>query len=284
MLKEKWILTRTLHMGFCKETFEKGAILELHENEFGNQFIMIGARRFEKTQDLEILKRQTEKYPNDPWIIDYEENFEDQVEEESPKTICLEEDNSAPIKLRHKADTRKHMKIVQSDVDLMENEIDISHTKNTKIQANKKAKEEDLRAARQMNVVVGQENISQDLPIEPRQEMKIVNGDEEFGMAGNAYSSLNAGMVSSKTAKEVAKMREEAFNGSGNSQGVETLKNVVKATKKVVPVTKAKKVESKVKRGRPTKEKNSEAIAEQKGKRAAYQREYRARKKAEKDG
>ena len=76
-VNEKWILTvKELHLGHCKETFRAGAVIELDEP---NGRLIIDGRRFNDTRDLDVLKRQAERYPDNPWVVPYSKEMRDEV-------------------------------------------------------------------------------------------------------------------------------------------------------------------------------------------------------------
>ena len=215
MLKEKWVLTRTMHLGFCRETFESGNIIEVHETEIGVLFLKIGGRSFEATQDLMILKKQAAKNPHKPWIVPFNEEA-DSMQEEDIVVQSAPQTAKRPI-AKHKADLRKPMQIVSSDQDLMEHEIDISHTKNTVIQAKKREDEVERKRLRKIEIEQGQTVLGEVETVEGSPSMKIVSGDDEYGLEGSAHS-LNAGQVYTRTASELAEMRNSAADGSGTGR------------------------------------------------------------------
>ena len=65
MSTEKYILAeKELHLGYIKETFHAGAVIEVV-----NGRIVIDGRKFDDVRDLDILKRRAAKFPDKPWIV-----------------------------------------------------------------------------------------------------------------------------------------------------------------------------------------------------------------------
>jgi hypothetical protein len=148
MPNEKFILTppggRELHLGFIKETFRHGAVIE-HDEASGR--LIVDGRRFDDTRDLDLLKKHG-------WVIPYsEENLAE----------VLGEQESSPVPTP-KPKPGEGMEIVQSDEDSHET-IDISHTQVSK--RNQEAKEEARTAAknretdRKMEIIKGDESVEE---------------------------------------------------------------------------------------------------------------------------
>ena len=71
-MSEKFILTRTLHLGFVKDTFRAGAVIE-HDEDRG--VLIIDGRKFDDTRDLDILLRHD-------WIVPYDEEVLEKMPDE----------------------------------------------------------------------------------------------------------------------------------------------------------------------------------------------------------
>lgn len=197
---EKWILTvKELHFGYCKETFRAGAVIELDES---NGRLIIDGRRFNDTRDLDVLKRHSQNFPNNPWVIPYSEEAKAEV---------VEAIRPKPVSQQKILKPDQQMQVIKSDQDLNE-EIDISATKVSKI--NSLAKE----AARAKVKTDGMEIIRGDESVEDRLEslkgktdigsiaerarlkatgsvkMAVVKDDNlGAGFVGKAHMSMNAG-------------------------------------------------------------------------------------------
>jgi hypothetical protein len=65
---EKFILTRSMHLGHLKDTFGRGAVIMYDEDK---RTLNIDGRKFDDIRDIEILKRQAAKRPDAPWIIPF---------------------------------------------------------------------------------------------------------------------------------------------------------------------------------------------------------------------
>lgn len=147
VLNEKWILTvKEINLGYCKETFRAGAVIELDE---ANGRLIIDGRRFNDTRDLDILKRQSDKYPDNPWIIPYSpEARAEIIQAVRPKTISQAK--------QLKPD--QTLQVIKSDEDLSE-EIDISATKVSAVNAAAKQAARDKVKNHGMEIIRGDESV-----------------------------------------------------------------------------------------------------------------------------
>ena len=118
-MSEKFILTvrAGLHLGHIKETFGAGAVIEVDEV---NKRLIVDGRKFDDTRDIDILKRQAVKFPNNPWIVPFSEEMLEEIRGSKPVA-------SPPPKPR----PGEHMQIIKSDSDLTE-PIDIKDTQISK--------------------------------------------------------------------------------------------------------------------------------------------------------
>ena len=147
----KWILTvpKEIHLGFIKETFGRGAVIELDTDR---GMLIIDGRKFEDTRDLELLQRASIKNPDRPWVIPYTDEayqniiggFQDMVAEPAPR----------------KSRPGEGMEIVQDDTS-DHPVIDIRHTQISK---QTEAKKQEARTAAHNREVDG--------------KMEIIRGDE----------------------------------------------------------------------------------------------------------
>lgn len=201
-MSERFILTkRELHLGHIKETFGRGAVIE---HDVDNKRLIIDGRKFEDTRDLDILKRQALKCPDDPWVLPYsEETLQD--------VLGLGSEKALP---ESKKDQKVGgMEVIQSDEDLQDT-IDIRDTQVSK--RNNEAKEEQREAVKNrdktgnMEVIRGDEGVNERLErlkgktdltsiaerarLKEKQKMAVVADDGTCGMNGGSKSSaLNAG-------------------------------------------------------------------------------------------
>ena len=144
---EKWVLTvKELHFGHCKETFRAGAVIELDE---ANGRLIIDGRRFNDTRDLDVLKRQSEKYPNNPWVIP----FTPQVRAEILRGV-----NPPKISQQKQLRPDQQMQVIKSDEDLSE-EIDIRATQVSKVAAAAKAEAKQGIKDHGMEIIRGDESV-----------------------------------------------------------------------------------------------------------------------------
>ena len=145
-MSEKLILTKTLHLGFVKDTFAAGSVIE-HDEE--RDVLTINGRRFDDTRDLDILRRHN-------WIIPYDEDVLAEFLEATPEPV-----------VQKKPRPGDGMEVVRSDEDQMPEPIDIRDTQVSK--RNQEAKEEAREAARnrdkdrKMEVIKGDETVEERL-------------------------------------------------------------------------------------------------------------------------
>jgi hypothetical protein len=207
---ESYILTRSMHLGYLKETFGRGAVINFNPE---TRRLTIDGRSFEDYRDLEILKRQAAKKPHDPWIIQYSE--------EALQDIRGGAEEAAPAVPKRAANS-EGMEIVQSDEDLHET-IDISNTKVSRnnqekrdaqrqkvkdegmeiIQGDETAEERiaRLKEAKDTDIAARAERVR--LMSEKKADMPIVHDDSLGAMGGSKSAALNAGLpVSGKRAEE----------------------------------------------------------------------------------
>jgi hypothetical protein len=217
--KEKWILTaKELHLGHCKDTFRAGAILEY---DVENDRLWVDGRKFDDSRDLDILKRQSAKFPDNPWIVPFS----------AENKQAVAESVIAPVVVVKR--TGAQMQVIKSDQDLSE-DIDIRDTQVSK--ANNAAKQEsrDKVKTEGMEVIRGDESVEERIAnlkgkndinsIAERARLKasgsvkmaIVKDDSlGAGFTGKSSMSMNAGqhLPSRKEADaktEVAKAKADA--------------------------------------------------------------------------
>jgi hypothetical protein len=196
---EKWILTvKEMHLGRCKETFRAGAVIEFDEPR---GLLIIDGRRFTDTRDIDLLKRQAEKNPDNPWVIPYSKEAYDEV---------MQVVRPAKIAQKKILNPDQQMKVISSDEDLNE-EIDIRSTQVSK--TNQAAKEAARNKVREegMPIIRGDESVAERLAslknkndmnsIAERANLKashdfkmaVVRDDSLGNCGGSKTVSLNAG-------------------------------------------------------------------------------------------
>ena len=144
---EKWILTvKELHLGYCKETFRAGAVIELDEP---NGRLIIDGRRFNDTRDLDVLKRQALKFPDNPWVVPYSKEMREAIQSIGTPV------RATPVKALRKD---QQLQVISSDEDLSE-EIDISATKVSKINAAAKEASRQKVKTNGMEIIRGDESV-----------------------------------------------------------------------------------------------------------------------------
>ena len=198
-MSEKWILNRKeLHLGYIKETFRAGAVIELDD---ANHTIIVDGRKFADTRDLDVLKRQAENNPDAPWILPY-----------SKEGVLEVRAAFAPAEApKRKPKPGENMQIVKSDEDLMDNEIDISDTQVSKKNAAAKEAARNKAKTGKLEIIRGDETVEERLAslkgkndISSMSErvrlkasgsakMPVVKDDSLGSVAGSRGAALNAG-------------------------------------------------------------------------------------------
>ncbi len=193
---EKWILNKSMHLGYIKDSFAKGVVIEHFIEE---KSLLIDGRRFNEIRDLTILKRQTGKNPNDPWVLPFSE-----------EAIEVAQATSVPVvKPKPIQNKTEKMNVVKCDDDVM-GQIDISHTQISKIK--KEAADAEVASAKENLEVVRGDESQQERVIRLQEtvpNMPIVK-DDSLGESVSGGISLNAGTVKTKTAEEIEILRSEA--------------------------------------------------------------------------
>lgn len=145
---EKYILTaKELHLGFIKETFRAGAVIEL-DNARGR--LVIDGRKFDDIRDLDILKRQAAKFPERAFIVPFSEEVLEEVRngispvEQSPKKPRPGED----------------MEIVQSDED-SHAVIDIRKTQVARNKAEEREEHKRIVKSGKLEIIKGDESVEE---------------------------------------------------------------------------------------------------------------------------
>jgi len=210
-MSEKYVLARKeLHFGYVKETFRAGAVIE-HDEE--KHVLVVDGRKFTDCRDLEVLKRQAENNPDNPWIIPWSD---DAVKEAKASFPVAER--------KQKPKPGEGMKVVRSDEDLMDTDIDIRDTQVSKKNAAAK------QAVRQKVKTDGMEIIRGDETVEERiaslkgkndltsmservrlkatgsAKMQVVKDDSLGSVAGGSRAAaMNAGQVIPSRAEVEAK-------------------------------------------------------------------------------
>lgn len=233
-MSEKFILTvKEMHLGFVKESFRAGAVIELDET---NKRVIIDGRKFEDTRDVDVLKRQAAKDPAHAWIIPYSEEALEAIR--GAKSTRVE----APRKSR----PGEGMQIVKSDEDLTES-IDIRNTQVSKRNNEAKEAARNKPKSDKMEVIRGDETVEERLArlkdktdinsIAERVRLKqnppkmAIVHDDSLGMGvSTRASALNAGQslpsresVEAKTeeARLLADARKREVAAARKTAGVE---------------------------------------------------------------
>lgn len=228
---EKWILTvKELHLGHCKETFRAGAVIELDE---ANGRLIIDGRRFNDTRDLDVLKRQSENHPENPWVIPYSPEARKEIlAAVAPK----------PVSQAKQLRPDQKLQVIQSDEDLNE-DIDISSTKVAKVNAAARVAAQQRVKTNGMEVIRGDETVEERLAslkgkndigsIAERARIKasgsvnmpIVKDDSlGAGFTGKSAVSLNAGQHLPSRAEADAKKGDAQAQADARKKQAEAVR------------------------------------------------------------
>lgn len=240
---EKWILVQPMHLGFVRESFAAGTVIT-HELE--SDSLRIKGRVFDCSNDLDILKSHG-------WVVPYTDESAAAYGAVPQETVLRE----VPVEVGE----QRAMKIVQSDADLMDEPIDIRHTKTGYDKPEPKPKDAP------MEVIRGDETLEQrakrvaELSSAPA-KMPVVKDDS---LNAEGLSSLNPGQVRERTAEEheamrqahIAAMKKKGYAVAGDDSAAApapaTAKKATKkkaARKKAKTTTKKKKVVRKARKAR----------------------------------
>lgn len=143
MTNNKWLLTQTMSLGYCRDTFKAGSVIvELDDS------LMINGKEYKDNRDLDILKRQMLKNPEHPWIIPYTEEDEQRILS-TGKTDTF---------LRKRPPTDHAMPVISSDDDLIE-AIDVSNTQISVVNEHKRQMEREAAKNGKLEVIPDQEDV-----------------------------------------------------------------------------------------------------------------------------
>lgn len=236
----KWILTvpREIHLGFIKETFGRGAIIEL---DMERGLLIIDGRKFDDTRDLELLQRRAIKHPNDPWVIPYSEEAYAQVTGAPSQSQALQ---PPPKK------SREGLPIVQDD-STDRPPIDIRHTQvSRQHQAEKEAARtaaHEREVGREMEIVRGDESaeeriarlkgksdmqsLTERVQLKRQRAKMAVVHDDSLGMGiGKSEIPLNAGQhlpsreeaeAKAEEQRQMAELRKQQLDMTRKRAGIE---------------------------------------------------------------
>lgn len=246
-MSEKYVLTRKeLHLGYIKETFRAGAVIEHDEQK---HCMVVDGRKFQDTRDLEVLKRQAVNNPDAPWIIPFSKNAVEDAKASVPRTA----------EPKNKLKPGQNMKVVQSDEDLMDREIDIRDTQISKKTAATKEAYRNRPKSDKLEIIRGDETVEERIAnlkgkndvtsMAERVRLKATGSakmpvvrDDSLGSAGGSKAvAMNAGQalpsrdsVAAKTASakaqadarkrdaEARRVQAEAEDGVGLLDAEET--------------------------------------------------------------
>ena len=204
-MKERWILTQAMHLGFLKESFGKGTVLEFDPE---TKQLTVDGRRFDDYRDMDVLRNFSVKHPDRPLVVEYSDEALSEIrnsDDERPRMTGK--------------DDRKRLEVVQSDRDLHE-DIDVSDTKVSVRNAERKAARKQRVKDEGLEVIRGDETAEErnarlkeadDVDAASRAERvrllqerkvgkpKVVRDDSLGGVEGR---SLNQGTVPRRTNAE----------------------------------------------------------------------------------
>lgn len=208
---QKWLLNKGMHLGFIKETFAAGTVIERIDNK-----LVIDGKPYETTKDLDILIGHN-------WAEPYSDARKEQliaqhaVKKVVPKIRPEEEEIVKKT---------RNMEVIESDQDLNE-DIDISHTKKQpKPKIDKNAPLEVIRGDESPEERIAR--LTSQVP-----KMPIVADDSLGELVGESSPSLNAGAVKTVSAE---KMKIKAAEIAAQKKAEIAQKKAVMVTTETIQV------------------------------------------------
>ena len=185
---EKYLLKQTIHLGYLKETFSKGTEFVVNRSK---GIVEVDGKVYKDLRDVDICIR------NGFFVeasLENKKSLKKTVDVTAPKPLPKEETEPAP-----------KMKVIRSDADLMEKEIDISYTKKAKEETKK---DNDLTVLHEKEVedIRGIKVVRKVADVEDYQEI-IGDPSGELGMSDAkvvAKISKDGGIEKVSTEKEPA--------------------------------------------------------------------------------
>jgi len=236
MSTEKFIVvSKQWSLGFLKETVYRGNVLAVDHDK---NTLNIDGRQFNDVRDIDIAKRQAEKFPNNPLIVPFSE-----------EALARLKGGPAPI-AAPKPKPGENMKVIRSDEDLHET-IDIADTQVSR--KNREAKEAERTKAKveKLPVVKGdetpEERVERIREEKLKEKIPIVRDDSLGYEGGSKAAALNAGQklpsleeVKAKedAARQLAESRKKAVEArrlvsvTSDSEGNKELQDLVAADEK----------------------------------------------------
>lgn len=178
---QKWLLNRGMHLGFVKETFAAGTVIEKIDNK-----LVIDGKPYETTKDLDILIRHN-------WAEPYSDARKEQLTAQLAVKKVIPKIRPEEEEIVKKT---RNMEVIESDQDLNE-DIDISHTKKQpKPKPDKNAPLEVIRGDESPEERIAR--LTTQVP-----KMPIVADDSLGELVGESSPSLNAGTIKTVSAEQL---------------------------------------------------------------------------------
>jgi len=182
MATEKYIVAaKQWSLGFLKETVYRGNVLEVDRDK---GTLAIDSRKFTDTRDIDIARRQAERFPDNPLIVAFTEETLRQIK------------SGASAVAKPKPKPGENMKIERSDED-MHDTIDIADTQVSRKTREAKDAERAKVKSNALPVVRGDETAEVRLARlhdeKLKEKMPIVHDDSLGVEGGSKAAALNAG-------------------------------------------------------------------------------------------
>ena len=220
MATEKYIVAaKQWSLGFLKETVYRGNTLEVDRDK---STLSIDGRKFADIRDIDIAKRQAERFPDNPLIVAFSEDALRQIKA------------SAATVSKPKPKPGENMPIERSDED-MHNTIDIADTQISRKTREAKDAERAKVKSNALPVVRGDETAEVRLARLHEEKLKekipVVRDDSLGYEGGSKAAALNAG-------QKLPSLDEVKAKEDGAHQLAEARKKAADAKRTVpVPVT-----------------------------------------------
>jgi hypothetical protein len=235
MSTEKFIVAvKQWGLGFLKETVYRGNVITVdHERNILN----IDGRQFSDVRDIDIAKRQAEKFPENPLIVPFSE-----------ETLRRFKAGSAPV-VAPKPKPGENMKVVKSDEDLHET-IDIADTQVSRKSREAKDAERNKAKVEKLPVVKGDETpedrVERIREEKLKEKIPVVRDDSLGYEGGSKAAALNAGQrlpslaevkTKEETSRQLAESRKREAEAkravlapvTSNNEGARELQDLVAA-------------------------------------------------------
>jgi hypothetical protein len=235
MATEKYIVAaRQWSLGFLKESVYRGSVMVIDSDK---NTLSIDGRQFTDLRDIDIAKKQSERFPENPLIVPFSE---DNLKRIKSGAVVV-----APPKPR----PGENMKVIRSDEDLHDT-IDIADTQVSRKSREAKEAERTKAKVEKLPVIKGDETPEERVERLREEKLKekipVVRDDSLGYEGGSKAAALNAGQrlpslddvrAKEDTARQLAEARKRDAESkravpvpvTSNNEGARELQDLVAA-------------------------------------------------------